>query len=327
MPNNHYSFSVVQYSPAQRPLFVLWIIVLLALVFASISCVTFSPKETGAKTSAEISSSTPIGMRHEKSPDSLGGEKQRANHTEQTLVEKTPVQREPEDQEHILQTQNEEPIVYIVQRGDTLSAIAASYGVSWCSIATQNGIANPYRIHANQRLVIKRGDNAPCLSLPTPSQNPRGPAGGGGKDLPVPPSTHIFISPMLCMSDGICPKGIDSRAIAYYNATLNEIVAKRALLPLYEQHEVCHAHQHWQINGGGAEGVTLDLREWFDTPQGRSFLESFARDPWIWNNLSPLMGSKELEDFAWTCALWRLNPQSLQQISSARYEWANIWIP
>jgi LysM repeat protein len=62
------------------------------------------------------------------------------------------------------------PVVYIVQWGDTLYSIARRYGTSVEAIALQNRIANPSRIYAGQRLVIS-----------------------GGTTPPVPPYTQIHV--------------------------------------------------------------------------------------------------------------------------------------
>ena len=48
----------------------------------------------------------------------------------------------------------DENTVYIVKRGDTLYRIARSYGVNVWAVARANGITNPNRIYAGQRLVI-----------------------------------------------------------------------------------------------------------------------------------------------------------------------------
>jgi LysM repeat protein len=47
--------------------------------------------------------------------------------------------------------------IHVVQRGETLSGIARSYGVNMWTIARANGIANPNYIYAGQRLVIPTG--------------------------------------------------------------------------------------------------------------------------------------------------------------------------
>jgi LysM repeat protein len=55
---------------------------------------------------------------------------------------------------------NELNVVHVVQRGETLSAIAVRYGVNMWTIASFNGITNPNRIYVGQRLVIPTGTSA-----------------------------------------------------------------------------------------------------------------------------------------------------------------------
>ncbi len=43
---------------------------------------------------------------------------------------------------------------YTVQRGDTLSKIARTYGTTWKAIADANKLANPSRIYPGQKLII-----------------------------------------------------------------------------------------------------------------------------------------------------------------------------
>ena len=50
-------------------------------------------------------------------------------------------------------------IVHVVQRGETLYSIAREYGVSMWNIARANGITNPSKIYAGQRLVIPTGQS------------------------------------------------------------------------------------------------------------------------------------------------------------------------
>ena len=54
--------------------------------------------------------------------------------------------------------------VYVVRRGDTLSGIAARFGVSLSALARANGIRNPSRIYVGQRLVIPGGGSAGGVS-------------------------------------------------------------------------------------------------------------------------------------------------------------------
>ena len=46
--------------------------------------------------------------------------------------------------------------VYVVQRGDRLSRIAARYGVSVGALAAANGILNANLVYTGQRLLIRR---------------------------------------------------------------------------------------------------------------------------------------------------------------------------
>jgi LysM repeat protein/uncharacterized protein YvpB len=43
---------------------------------------------------------------------------------------------------------------YTVQRGETLSAIAQRFGMSWTDLAALNGIGYPYRVYAGQQILI-----------------------------------------------------------------------------------------------------------------------------------------------------------------------------
>jgi len=46
------------------------------------------------------------------------------------------------------------PATYIVQAGDSLSAIAAKFGVKTADLATANGITDPNKIFVGQELII-----------------------------------------------------------------------------------------------------------------------------------------------------------------------------
>lgn len=46
-------------------------------------------------------------------------------------------------------------VYYVVKRGDTLSGIASKYGTTYQHLAQINGIANPNRIYAGQRIRVK----------------------------------------------------------------------------------------------------------------------------------------------------------------------------
>ncbi len=54
--------------------------------------------------------------------------------------------------------------VYVVQPGDTLSAIAMRYGVTVSALARLNGIRNPSLIYVGQRLIIPTGRGSPSVT-------------------------------------------------------------------------------------------------------------------------------------------------------------------
>jgi putative chitinase len=60
--------------------------------------------------------------------------------------------------------------VHVVQRGENLFRIALRYGLTFRTLAAANGIANPSRIYAGQRLVIPGRGDAPALpAQPAPA--------------------------------------------------------------------------------------------------------------------------------------------------------------
>lgn len=63
--------------------------------------------------------------------------------------------RYDEVQSKINGEKKDKSVYYIVKDGDTLSDIAAKYGVTYKSIAKLNGISNPDKIYVGQRLRIK----------------------------------------------------------------------------------------------------------------------------------------------------------------------------
>lgn len=58
------------------------------------------------------------------------------------------------------------PNYYTVRSGDTLSIIAARYGLSYLSIAEMNDIAPPYRIYVGQSLRLKASGSAKTTTQP-----------------------------------------------------------------------------------------------------------------------------------------------------------------
>jgi len=88
-------------------------------------------------------------------------------------------------------------VVHIVQRGEYLSSIARSYGVSWTVIAERNNIVDPNDIDAGTTLIIPNvvGAEASNLvaSVPTIAQNLPDPGAhwGVGREIVVDLSTQM----------------------------------------------------------------------------------------------------------------------------------------
>lgn len=57
-------------------------------------------------------------------------------------------------------------VIHVVEPGDTLSAIAAKYDVSWTDIAAANNIVAPYTIYRGQKLVIPGVSPTPVPETP-----------------------------------------------------------------------------------------------------------------------------------------------------------------
>ena len=60
------------------------------------------------------------------------------------------------------------PEFYTIQQGDTLSAIASSFGVSVADIVAANGLANADAIQAGQKLAIPANGVAPSTTIGAP---------------------------------------------------------------------------------------------------------------------------------------------------------------
>jgi LysM repeat protein len=76
----------------------------------------------------------------------------------------------------------------VVREGDTLSGIAATYGVSVEVLQRVNGIENPLFLRVGQTLIIPTGQEeamAPTELLPTPTPMPFGIRGVGFYETPV----------------------------------------------------------------------------------------------------------------------------------------------
>jgi hypothetical protein len=138
----------------------------------------------------------------------------------------------------------------------------------------------------------------------------------GGTTLVIPDGTTVVHG--SCASDGEC------HWYNFYWAPTHEAVVQLGESQIKEEHELCHAHQHWSINGGAPLSPSgYDLHDWFATTEGGSFSATVVGLSWPWSHSA----INDLEDFAWTCAYWYLDPAYLLQVSPDRYDWAAQNLP
>lgn len=138
----------------------------------------------------------------------------------------------------------------------------------------------------------------------------------GGTSLPVPNTTGVVWGG--CASDGRC------YSYNFYWAPTHEAVMQAGEPSYKVQHELCHAHQHWTINRGEPLSPSdYDLESWYSTAEGQSYAAAVAGLAWPWSH-SAVNG---LEDFAWTCAYWYVDPVYLSSSSPERYTWAAANLP
>ena len=121
-----------------------------------------------------------------------------------------------------------------------------------------------------------------------------------------------------CSSDGQCFYN------NFYWAPTHEAVVLKNEGEHKVLHELCHAHQHSEINEGASlEPTDYDLGPWYETVEGQNFINAVGNLPWPWEQSA----INTLEDFAWTCAYWFFDPDYLADLSPERYEWAAENLP
>lgn len=160
--------------------------------------------------------------------------------------------------------------------------------------------------------VSSTAEPRPTATLPLPAPT----AIRGGTNLPVPAGTSVVWGG--CASDGEC------YWYNFYWAPTHEVVMQPGEGAHKVSHELCHAHQHWSINGGAPlDPSDFDLESWYGTSEGQSYMAAVAGLPWVWTH----SGQSGLEDFAWTCGYWYHDPAYLLAVSPERYGWASAHLP
>ena len=81
------------------------------------------------------------------------------------------------------------PEFYVVQRGDTVSKIAARYGLSYPEIGAMNQLDSAFTIYPNQRLRLRSAGSSRAAV-------PRAPVARPVNTMPVQPSTPIRTQPL-----------------------------------------------------------------------------------------------------------------------------------
>ena len=197
--------------------------------------------------------------------------------------------------------------------------------------ATPTPLPSPTALPAIPDAAPAQSSNEPTQPAPTPtlfsevlpeSRSPTPPPPvavtpvRGGTTLPLPDGTTVLWGG--CASDGEC------NWFNFYWAPTREVVMQNGESQVKVQHELCHAHQHWSINGGAPlDPSDYNLESWYSAAEGESFLAAIDGLAWPWSH-SAVNG---LEDFAWTCADWYLQPAHLLQVSPERYAWAADNLP
>jgi LysM repeat protein len=114
---------------------------------------------------------------------------------------------------------------YIVQRGDTLSAIAYRHGVSVTDLVRANGIANPNRIYPGQRLLVPGSSGTP----------------------PAPPSTGTYYT--VQKGDTLAKIAVRFRASVWSIAQINNIANPNVIYPGQRLFIVAASDAGWATPG------------------------------------------------------------------------------
>mgnify|MGYP001598665634 CR=1 FL=1 len=125
--------------------------------------------------------------------------------------------------------------------------------------------------------------------------------------------------------DGCSPTYACTVATNYYDAGSRTVALQPGEGWLKEVHELCHAHQHWAINGGVAlDPSDYDLESWYASAEGVEYMAAVGvPEPWPFTH-SAVNG---IESFAWSCSWWYVQPGELASVCPVCYHWAEENLP
>ena len=108
-----------------------------------------------------------------------------------------------------------QPVYYTVQMGDSLSAVAAQYHMSYLTLARENNLSPPYSIRVGQKLLIgvaAANSNPPAVSAPAANTNT------------ADSSVHPLLGPSKLQGQAL--------NLSQYGATTGKVYVQGKSLPL-----------------------------------------------------------------------------------------------
>jgi len=126
--------------------------------------------------------------------------------------------------------------LYVVQKGDTLSAIASMYGTSWKKLAEYNGLENPNKLFIGQEIRIP-GD---LSAAPAPVKRPSAPAAPAAKPAgePIVEGTSYVIQRGDTLSGIAKRSGLTVAELKAANALENNVIIAGKSLTIPKKGEV-----------------------------------------------------------------------------------------
>jgi LysM repeat protein len=130
---------------------------------------------------------------------------------------------------------DQEPTSHVVKSGETLSSIAAQYGVSPDAIAQANNIKDPEYVYVSQRLIIPGAtQSATTQANPLPAAQVDMPTTVAADTVTPVPAAAILTSPTGSTSDVYTVRSNDTLGgiASRYNTTIDAIAEANGISPL-----------------------------------------------------------------------------------------------